>query len=330
VHHANIAVTGGKLYLFGGGSRASDLVQVYDPATDRWSAGAPLPTSRTAVATALLAGRVHVLGGTDGINQGRAMPTHEVYDPVADSWATRAPLPVASEHVYAGTIGGRIFVVGGRDALSPLAHTQIYDPATDSWTMGAPLPVPTSGMAVAVFRDRLYVFGGEDIPRGAVLGAVQRYDPASDRWELLAPLPVAVHGVASAVYQDAIFLFGGSRAAASGVGESTVQRLAFAPLAPPPGGKPAKPTQLTGSLVGQGAALLRWRDNARNETSYVVEVKAPGAKAFVVGATLEAGATTVTVTGLVKPGVYRFRVVALAGPRRSPPSNVVALRVPRR
>jgi N-acetylneuraminic acid mutarotase len=51
IHHANVAVAGGKLYVFGGGHQASDHVQIYDPARNHWSEGRPMPTPRIAVAT---------------------------------------------------------------------------------------------------------------------------------------------------------------------------------------------------------------------------------------------------------------------------------------
>jgi N-acetylneuraminic acid mutarotase len=328
IHHANVAVAGGKLYVFGGGHQASDHVQIYDPARNHWSEGRPMPTPRTAVATAVVGGRIHVIGGSPSITFGLAVSTHEVYDPATDSWSALAPLPLASEHVFAGVLGGRIFVVGGRSALVNLAATQIYDPATDRWSSGAPLPAATSGMAVQVFRDRLYVFGGENLQTRAVVPSVQRYDPGADRWEVLGSLPVAVHGVASAVHGDAIYLFGGSRAAASGTGVTTVQRYSFPPL-PSSGGKPARPTRLAARPAGPGAVRLEWRDNAGNETAYLVEVRPPGARSFTTEATLPAGATSVTLSGLDRAGVYRFRIVARSSTHLSQPSNVVQVRVRR-
>jgi N-acetylneuraminic acid mutarotase len=327
IHHANVAVVAGKLYVFGGGHQASDHVQIYDPASNRWSEGRPMPTSRTAVATAVVGGRIHVIGGTLSITFGNALPAHEVYDPATDSWSSRAPLPFASEHVSAGVLGGRIVVVGGRHALVNLNATQIYDPATDRWSSGAPLPVPTSGMAVQVFRDRLYVFGGEKIPASEVVAAVQRYDPGADRWEVLGALPVPVHGVASAVHGNAIYLFGGSQRAASAAGVTAVQRYSFPPSSS--GGKPARPTRLTARPAGPGAVRLEWRDNARNEIAYLVEVRPPGAPRFTVEATLPAGATSVTLSGLDRAGAYRFRVFARSSTHLSLPSNVVQVRVPR-
>lgn len=328
IHHANVAVVAGKLYVFGGGSQASDHVQIYDPVGDRWSEGRPMPTSRTAVATAVVGSRIHVIGGSPSITFGNALPAHEVYDPATDSWSSRAPLPFASEHVSAGVLGGRIVVVGGRNRLINRDETQIYDPATDRWSSGAPLPVPTSGMAVQVFRDRLYVFGGENLPGGAVVPAVQRYDPGANQWTVLGALPVPVHGAASAVHGDAIYLFGGSRQAGSATGVTTIQRYSFPP-SPSSGGKPARPTRLTARLAGPGAVQLTWRDNARNETAYLVEVRPPGAARFAVEATLPADATSVTLSGLDRAGVYRFRVLARSSTHTSLPSNVVQVRVPR-
>lgn len=75
---------------------------------------------------------------------------------------------------------------------------------------------------------------------------------------------------------------------------------------------------------------LAWRDNARNEIEYVVEVRPPGAKGFSVAATLSPDTAAVTLTGFERAGVHRFRVVAVSSTHRSPPSNVAQVRVERR
>lgn len=87
-----------------------------------------------------------------------------------------------------------------------------------------------------------------------------------------------------------------------------------------PGGKPAKPTNLK-AVVGSSTSIkLTWKDNARNETSYRVEIKPPGGSFEVVGS-LPAGTTSVTVTELSPGQSYTFRVQARNGTQVSPYSN---------
>ena len=45
-----IAASGTKLFAAGGGERAGDTLEIYESATDSWSAAAPMPTARSGLA----------------------------------------------------------------------------------------------------------------------------------------------------------------------------------------------------------------------------------------------------------------------------------------
>jgi N-acetylneuraminic acid mutarotase len=115
------AVVDGKIYVIGGWTFAANstslsrvnLNQIYDPETDNWSLGTPIPESVGANAGAttgvMAPRRIYVIG--DGVNQ--------VYDPANDSWSVGEPIPnsahrltnfadaeiaVVNDHLYA--LGG--------------------------------------------------------------------------------------------------------------------------------------------------------------------------------------------------------------------------------
>ncbi len=87
-----------------------------------------------------------------------------------------------------------------------------------------------------------------------------------------------------------------------------------------PGGKPAKPTDLKAVADSSTSIVLTWKDNARNETAYRVEIKPPGGAFQVIGS-LPAGTTSATVTELLPAKTYTFRVLAANGTKLSPYSN---------
>jgi len=76
----------------------------------------------------------------------------------------------------------------------------------------------------------------------------------------------------------------------------------------PPPTAPAAPTNLVATAASTTSIQLTWTDNATNETAYRVEMKTT-AKYGVVK-TLDANATSVTITGLAAGTHYTFRVQA--------------------
>src|SRR5439155_26871716 len=93
---------------------AGDVVFAYDPATDLWQTLPPMKAARAAVGVALLAGKIHVIGGR-GLGA-VTVATHEVYDPASATWNEAAPLPRARDHMAVVAVDGRIHVIGGRPA----------------------------------------------------------------------------------------------------------------------------------------------------------------------------------------------------------------------
>jgi len=137
-NHAAAATDGRRLFLFGGrgpGSGAANVVangfadvQIYDPATDHWTAsgggesGAPasLPQARGGMGKAVyLHGEFWVFGGETlngaGASRAGVYSRVDIYDPVANLWRSGPPMPTARHGIYPVTAGGRIMVFGGGD-----------------------------------------------------------------------------------------------------------------------------------------------------------------------------------------------------------------------
>ena len=130
--NGKIIVAGGR---FGPGATAerTDIVEIYDPKTRRWSRGAPLPAPRGGITGAAHAGCMFVFGG-------EGEPTHVLgltpntyaYDPRADRWTRLPDLPIAVHGLKgSAVIGGRIFLPGGGITLGGNSGTnamQVYRP----------------------------------------------------------------------------------------------------------------------------------------------------------------------------------------------------------
>jgi N-acetylneuraminic acid mutarotase len=224
---------GDKLYAMGGEARTA--FQVFDPASGQWSAGPALPRIGFASAAAVMAGRLHLVGGWNYSNSASAsVAHHSVFDLAAQSWSDAAPLAVARNAAGAAAIDGRLYVVGGRSPgirasdQQSLASLEVYSSSTGQWQSAAPMPTARGSLAVVAQGGRLYALGGESTP-GTVSDAVERYDPASLSWSALPAMPYRSHGLGAVVVGDAIYVMGGFTGASDAVGTESVALYRYQP-----------------------------------------------------------------------------------------------------
>jgi N-acetylneuraminic acid mutarotase len=184
-----------------------------------WTTGASASTMRTEVAAAVLANRIHVVGGFPGSPSGAgATRANEAYDPVADSWETRAELPADRNHACAASANGKLYVIGGFDntfsGANAAATTFEYDPDSDQWTSRATMPTPRGAPACVALNDRIHVIGGNNT---VDLGVHEVYDPAANSWSTSPSMPTPRNHIAGAVLQGRIHVVGGRAAGQGGL-----------------------------------------------------------------------------------------------------------------
>jgi hypothetical protein len=106
--HLAVVAAGGRIHAIGGrldaSSQNTDFNDIYNPVTNTWQAGAPLPTSRSGVAGALYEGMIVVAGGE--CRDKKTYPENEAYDIKTGCWSTLAPMP-AGRHGFGGVAVGR-------------------------------------------------------------------------------------------------------------------------------------------------------------------------------------------------------------------------------
>ncbi len=230
-HHHSAEVHGGKLYLIGGiGGGSEGRVQIFDPLTNSWSAGADMPWSGGSVSSARIGDLIYVAGG---IVSTFTVANCAVYDPLADTWTAKAAMPDSGRnHAAAATDGQKLYVFGGRRGGNFVANgydsVMIYDPLANTWSWDGDvgsslerLPEARGGMGKAVWlRGEFYVFGGEtlddpDANANGVYARVDVYDPVANSWRSEQPMPNPRHGIFPVLYQGHVFLAGGGAQAAN-------------------------------------------------------------------------------------------------------------------
>jgi N-acetylneuraminic acid mutarotase len=238
----------GKIYVIGGNptlnrkeSSRMNVVEAYDPKTDKWTKCKPLPVPRTAlcvVAASDAAGRqlLFAIGGRNFDLPGNGLSTVEAYDPRTDSWSTKSRMPL-NLHGMAATLGpdGKIYVLGGTNSkLTDISQVQVYDPAADRWTRSINMPYGQE-CACSTFipgdSGEIFVFGGwGDLNKISVSSAVA-FNPRTQLWRSLPPLlnPTAAAGAVRIESSDgtySIYVIGGVP------NSSCVQALSLGPSGP--------------------------------------------------------------------------------------------------
>lgn len=124
----HLACTGheGKIYVAGGrvhGQASPELgeaLDIYDPATDAWTAGAPLPAPRSGLNGASSCAGIVVAGGETPTE---VFADVDLYDPVNDTWSVLPSLPVAVHGVAVTTIENDVYTLGGSTEAGTIANT---------------------------------------------------------------------------------------------------------------------------------------------------------------------------------------------------------------
>ena len=123
----NVLVIGGldevEVYPFGQPSAIS--TEIYDPATNSWTALASMPVSRGEETVTLLPeGDVLVVGGEKA-----GTSSSEVYDPSTNTWAFTAPVMTADGHTATLMSDGVVLVAGGywgSANMRELSNAEVY------------------------------------------------------------------------------------------------------------------------------------------------------------------------------------------------------------
>ncbi|MDQ6712145.1 MAG: hypothetical protein M3Z28_03025, partial [Candidatus Dormibacteraeota bacterium] len=216
----------GKVLIAGGiaadTGHSTTRTEIYDPATNSWSARDGMAVQRSSHSATLLPnGKVLVAGGQ---NASGYIATAELYDPVADRWTMAAQMDAGYAGPRAALLangmvllaGGSTFGDGRGQLYNPALNTwsnagtaarntqtatrladrrvlttgqgkeaHLYDPTTNHWSVAATLLQDRDLPTAALLADgRVLVSGGSTSTGGQQLWltSAELYDPASNRW----------------------------------------------------------------------------------------------------------------------------------------------------
>ena len=206
-------------------------------AANEWRIVSELPTPRGEFSTAVVDGKIYLIGGTPfenlrgvrrenepGIWRGPfGMSLVEVYDPETNTWQRLADIPTARSEPMTAVVDGNIYVLAGyigKDNrgvnIKNLKAVEVYDPQIDTWVRKQDMPIPRTQFGTGVIAGKIYAIGGTVHPRDKKPGdpwridLVEVYDPVSDTWTKRAKMPTRRDGAGVGVVRDTIYVIGGS------------------------------------------------------------------------------------------------------------------------
>lgn len=145
-NHAFAGAVGGKIYVIGGRTAHgfitvatnTDIVEEYDPATDRWGGlKAKMPTARSGGGWGTYGGKIYVGGGEVATAQlVGAFRALEAYDPATNTWTAMPSMPMPRHGVAGAVIGNRLHLVSGMVTSAAVgagadAHLEVHTAAHD-------------------------------------------------------------------------------------------------------------------------------------------------------------------------------------------------------
>jgi hypothetical protein len=138
--HLGAVLVGGEFWALGGraGGRNHARVDIYDPESDTWREGPPLPEPTSGAAEAIVDGVIYVSGGEDPA--AAIVDRHWRLDTAfadGDTWEALPPPPLAVHGVPGVSVDGRFLVIAG--------STRPGGQSNNGWTGAVQAFVPGAG-----------------------------------------------------------------------------------------------------------------------------------------------------------------------------------------
>jgi Kelch motif protein len=185
---------------------------IYEPKTDAWSSGTPMPedTQRGAAAVGVVGTRVYVAGGS----RNQTVADFSSYDTATDAWEPLPDLPQARNHLVGGVVDGVFFAIGGRQLGIDDLYDRVdaYAPIEGAWQTRASMPTARGGCAAGVVGNRIIVVGGEGNPATStgVFAETEAYQAEMDMWQVFDPMPTPRHGTGAAGLDGVLYVPAGA------------------------------------------------------------------------------------------------------------------------
>jgi len=228
MHHFQPVAFEGRIWVVGAfvGDYPSETpvpdIHVYDPASDSWSLGPPMPAApaarnRGSAGTVVYEGKFYLAGGNTRGHDGGYVPWLDVFDPASGAWTALPDAPRARDHFVAAVVGNKLVAAGGRRTDLPdpfdktIAEVDVYDFGAGVWTTYAnDIPTPRGGTMAAAVGPYVVVAGGESSAMSEAHAETEALDVLTGEWHALPRLVEDRHSGGLAEHGGRIWVAAGS------------------------------------------------------------------------------------------------------------------------
>ena len=203
------AVADGRVWVIGGltAAGATDVVEAYDPATDRWTPGPALPIALHHASATTYRGEIVVLGGFLAAGSLYARPSDRVLALRDGGWVDLPRLRRPRGAAAAAVVGDALVVAGGRDVSALVGPTEVFDGS--GWRDAEPIPTRRDHLSAVSDGRSVFTVGGRFLQPGALSAALERFDPVAGTWERLPAVPTPRGGQGAAFAGRRLVVAGG-------------------------------------------------------------------------------------------------------------------------
>ena len=194
-NHRTVTLPDGRAVLFGGhgtGFKSLNTVEIWTPATNRFTRMAmKFPHDAAAIAR-LNDGRYLLAGGLEDLGILPGYDTAEIFDPIANTFtATAGLMKYKRAYCAAATLtSGKVLVAGGSRAEFHAPQCEkfadLFNPDTGSFTATKALNVPRYYCLVLPCKDGKAVVLGGSRPEGGSVAEVELYNPSTNSFKVLS------------------------------------------------------------------------------------------------------------------------------------------------
>jgi N-acetylneuraminic acid mutarotase len=201
MNHSATLLPDGKVLIAGGSIYDGNIctlttVELYDPASDKWTETGEMNTARAGHPAVLLStGKVLVAGGKNSLATTDSLTGAELYDPATGKWGEADPMLFTGRCDHTATVlkNGKVLVTGGwYGAGKNSLLSETYDPATGKWEKTGNMGFQRASHTATLLPDgKVLITGGGAANRNNNNQAVcELYDPATSKWSACGVMSV--------------------------------------------------------------------------------------------------------------------------------------------